>query len=136
MYYYQGADAGKTGYTVQSYHSYVASATRNGQRLILALVHDKNKKFFEDSKTLFDYGFNNYDLVALYKKDDVVTTLKEDNLSIPLLAGEDYYYVKEKSSTEIPKFEVDNNNKLSEKSFVITYYTTLKVSFGSPVLLM
>lgn len=117
MYYYQGADAGKTGYTVQSSHSYVASATRNGQRLILALVHDKNKKFFEDSKTLFDYGFNNFQLMPLYKKNDLVTTLNEDNLSIPLLAGEDYYYVKEKSSTEVPKFEI-TNNKLSDKSFI------------------
>lgn len=118
MYYYQGADAGKTGYTVQSQHSYVASATRNGQRLILALVHDKNKKFFEDSKNLFNYGFNNFELVPLYKKDDVVTTLNENNLSIPLLAAEDYYYVKEKSSTEVPKFEVDSTSKLSDKSFV------------------
>lgn len=116
MYYYKGAEAGKTGYTVQSSHSYVASATRNGQRLILALVHDKNKKFFEDSKTLFDYGFNNFELMPLYKKNDLVTTLKEDNLSIPLLAAEDYYYVKEKSSTEIPKFEIVNK-KLSDKSF-------------------
>jgi serine-type D-Ala-D-Ala carboxypeptidase (penicillin-binding protein 5/6) len=117
MYYYQGADAGKTGYTVQSSHSYVASATRNGQRLILALVHDKNKKFFEDSKTLFDYGFNNFQLMPLYKKYDLVTTLNEDNLSIPLLAAEDYYYVKEKSSSEVPKFEI-TDNKLSDKSFV------------------
>lgn len=116
MYYYSGADAGKTGYTVQSSHSYVASAMRNGQRLILALVHDKNKKFFEDSKTLFDYGFNNFQVVPLYKKNDVVTTINEDNLSIPLLASEDYFYVKEKSSEAVPKLDVIKE-KLSDKSF-------------------
>lgn len=116
MYYYEGADAGKTGYTVQSLHSYVATAVRNGQRLILALVHDKNKKFFEDSKTLFNYGFNNFELVPLYKKNDVVTTLTDGNLNIPLLAQEDYYYVKDKSETEVPKVEVTANN-LSKRSF-------------------
>jgi serine-type D-Ala-D-Ala carboxypeptidase (penicillin-binding protein 5/6) len=116
MYYYEGADAGKTGYTIQSSHSYVASAMRNGQRLILALVHDKNKRFFEDSKTLFDYGFNNFQLMPLYKKNDLVTTITEGNISIPLLAEEDYYYVRDKSTTEVPKLEISDSNLIA-KSF-------------------
>lgn len=116
MYYYPGADAGKTGYTVQSLHSYVASATRNGQRLIVALVHDKNKRFFEDSRALFDYGFNNFQMTPLFKKGDLVTNFEENGLSIPLLASEDYYYVKDKSSSEKPKFQVLKEN-LEDKSF-------------------
>lgn len=116
MYYYNGADAGKTGYTVQSAHSYVASAVRNGQRLIVALVHDKNKTFFQDSRALFDYGFNNFELVPLYKKNELVTTVTEGNLNIPLLAQNDYYYVRDKSLNEVPKVEVNKSN-LTNKSF-------------------
>jgi len=116
LYYYEGADAGKTGYTIQSSHSYVASAVKNGQRLILALVHDKNKKFFEDSRILFDYGFKNFELVPLYKKNELVTTITEGNLNIPLLAQEDYYYVRDKSLTDVPKVEINNSN-LNNKSF-------------------
>lgn len=116
MYYYQGADAGKTGYTVQSSHSYVASAMRDGQRLIVALVHDKDKRFFEDSRALFDYGFNNFQLVPLFKKNDLVTTYSEEGISIPLLAASDYYYVKNKASNEIPKFDIPKQ-QLGNKSF-------------------
>lgn len=102
MYYYAPAEAGKTGYTIQSQHSYVASASKNGHRLIAAFVHDGQKNFYVDAKNLFNYGFNNFDLVKLYSKGDTVSTYKEDNLSIPLLADDDYYYVKEKNTVDVP----------------------------------
>lgn len=75
-YYYEGCEGGKTGYTVQSDHSYVASATKDGHRLIVALVHDKNKTFFDDAPALLNYGFNTYDLVKLYNKGDLVSNYK------------------------------------------------------------
>ncbi|ERI90263.1 serine-type D-Ala-D-Ala carboxypeptidase [Clostridiales bacterium oral taxon 876 str. F0540] len=102
MYYYAPAEAGKTGYTIQSQHSYVASASKNGHRLIAAFVHDEHKNFYVDAKNLFEYGFNNFNLVKLYSKGDSVTTYNEDKLSIPLLAEDDYYYVKEKNTTDVP----------------------------------
>lgn len=115
-YYYDGIIGGKTGYTVQSEHSYVAAATRNGQRLIVALVHDKNKTFFEDSVNLFNYGFNNYKLEKLFSKGDEITNYKSENLTIPLIAGEDFYYVKEKNSNEVPTYTLPQTN-LSDRSF-------------------
>ena len=48
--YYPGSDGGKTGYTTESKHSYIAVATRNGQKLIVALVHDSKKTFLPDSR--------------------------------------------------------------------------------------
>lgn len=113
-YYYQYAEAGKTGYTVQSKHSYVASATKNSQRLIVALVHDSVKNFYTDSKNLFEYGFNNYELKELYKEGDSVTTFSQDSLKIPLTAAEDYYYVKEKNSTALPQFEVISSDLINK----------------------
>jgi D-alanyl-D-alanine carboxypeptidase len=115
-YYYDGIIGGKTGYTVQSEHSYVAAAERNGQRLVVALVHDKNKTFFEDSVNLFNYGFKNYKLEKLFSKGAEITKYSSGNLSIPLIAGEDFYYVKEKNSTEVPTYTIPQAN-LSDRSF-------------------
>lgn len=105
-YYYEGAEGGKTGYTVQSLFSYVACANKNGQRLIAAFVHDENKSYYTDVKTLFDYGFNNFELVKLYNKGDIVTTYSQNNLKLPLIALEDYYYIKAKSSDDKPQTTV------------------------------
>lgn len=102
-YYYEGCDAGKTGYTVKSQHSYVASASRNGQRLIVALIHDGNKTFFNDSRNLFDYGFANFNLVKLFSKGDEVSTYVKDELCVPLYAAKDTFYVKATDSTLLPQ---------------------------------
>jgi len=116
-FYYDGCGGGKTGYTVQSLHSYVSTATRNGQKLIVSLVHDKNKTFFPDAAVLFNYGFNNFQLIHLFSKGDLVTTYTSSGLNIPLLAASDFYYVKQKDSSNIvPKCTVNNNN-LSTKFF-------------------
>lgn len=55
--YYEGCIGGKTGYTIQSKHSYVAGAVRGNRELIVALVHDQEKKFYEDTIKLFNFGF-------------------------------------------------------------------------------
>ncbi|MCM0648940.1 D-alanyl-D-alanine carboxypeptidase [Clostridium swellfunianum] len=117
-YYYPGAEAGKTGYTVQSLHSYVASANKNGQRLIVALVHDKEKMFYEDTKKLFDYGFKNFELVKLYSKGDIVDTITDGDLKVPLTASDNYFYVKEKGSLDTPKMDIEKV-VLTDKSFKI-----------------
>lgn len=115
-YYYDGIEGGKTGYTIQSDHSYVASATRNGERLIVALVHDKNKTYFNDAVNLFNYGFNNFQLVRLFAKGDKVSNYMEHNLSIPLYAAEDFYYIKDKSDTAVPKLSLESKS-LSTMTF-------------------
>ncbi|WP_333860079.1 D-alanyl-D-alanine carboxypeptidase family protein [Clostridium sp.] len=111
-YYYSGCEGGKTGYTTQSLHSYVSAATRNGQRLIVALVHDKDKTFFQDSIALFNFGFDNFSLVKLYSKGDLVTTYSKNDLSVPLIAASDFYYIKNKDDTAVPSFTLKNSNLL------------------------
>ena len=109
-YYYSGCEGGKTGYTIQSLHSYTAAATRNGETLIIALIHDKNKTFFPDSISLFNFGFNNFQLVKLYSKGDLVTTYSKNKLSVPLLAGSDFYYIREKDDKNLPHLIVKKEN--------------------------
>lgn len=116
-YYYEGCEGGKTGYTVQSKHSYIAVATRNGQKLIVSLIHDSAKTFFPDSRKLFDYGFKNFELSKFLNKDDSVSNLTlDDGTVIPLLAAKDFYIVKAKNSTLTPTIST-TPDKLDISSF-------------------
>ncbi len=61
IYYYEGCEGGKTGYTVQSKHSYVAIASKNGQKLIAVLLHDAKKTYWSDVRKL-SIWFENFTL--------------------------------------------------------------------------
>ncbi|MCY6371848.1 D-alanyl-D-alanine carboxypeptidase family protein [Clostridium ganghwense] len=142
-YYYEGCEGGKTGYTIQSKHSYVAIASRNGQRLIAILLHDSERTYWSDVRKLFDYGFDNFTLESFYLEGDSLGdyTLNE-NTKIPLLCAENFYYVKGNTSTEVPQFKI-NNKDLNKESFkrgdniltaAVTYNNeaigTLKIASG------
>ena len=115
--YYPGIEGGKTGYTIQSLHSYVACATRDNHRLIVTILHSNDKTFFQDARSLFDYGFNNFDLKKMYSKGDVVTSFNEDDGNkISLLASKDFYYTNNKNSNSIPTFDF-NQDSLKSKYF-------------------
>jgi len=115
-YFYDGCLGGKTGYTIQSQHSYVCAATRNNQKLIVALIHDSKKTFWQDSTALLNYGFKNFELVTLYSKGQEVTNYTSNGLTIPLLAAEDFYYVRDKGANITPTYEIQNKD-ISKLSF-------------------
>lgn len=115
-YYYEGCIGGKTGYTIQSLHSYVATAIRGNHQLIVALVHDKNKTFFPDAISLFNYGYNNFKFEKLYSKGDIIANYNKNNLSVPLIAASDFYYDREIGDNSTPTFKLKDNN-LNLKSF-------------------
>ena len=52
---YDGANGVKTGYTMAAGDCLVASATRNGHTLVVALFNDDNR--WEDAPAILDYGF-------------------------------------------------------------------------------
>ena len=52
---YEGASGVKTGYTQAAGDCLVASATRNGHTLVLALFNDDDR--WEDAPAILDYGF-------------------------------------------------------------------------------
>ena len=58
---YDGADGVKTGYTRESGHCLVASATREGRRLIAVVLDSRD--MYKDTGALLDYGFSHYALV-------------------------------------------------------------------------
>lgn len=62
---YPGADGVKSGYTKQSGKCYVGSATRDGWRLVSAVLASPDAN--HDTALLMDYGFASYQPVSLLK---------------------------------------------------------------------
>lgn len=59
-YGYQGAFAGKTGYTDEAHNTLVTAAKRNNITLICVVLTCDNLDYITDTRSLFDYGFNNF----------------------------------------------------------------------------
>jgi len=115
-YYYKYCIGGKTGYTIQSQHSYVSVSEKDGRRLVVALVHDTQKTFFKDAISLFNYGYSNFEKVTVYSKGDTVTTYTSGKTTIPLVASDNLYYYAEKGSTPEYAIKLSDVN-LCKKTF-------------------
>lgn len=90
---YDGATGVKTGYTIDSGRCFVASAERNGMELITVLLDDYD--MFEDSRTLLDYGFTNYQKVNIVNKGDLLGTAEVENgiaKKVDAIAEADFSY--------------------------------------------
>ncbi|MBS6500820.1 MAG: D-alanyl-D-alanine carboxypeptidase [Clostridium sp.] len=117
-YYYQYAYIGKNGYTPEANHTYTATAMKDEQFLVVALLNATDKdNFYTNIGPLFDYGFDNFETIKLINKNDVLDTYKiNDDISIPLLAKDDLYYTKSKTEG-IPSYTVDYQKKdISKKN--------------------
>jgi len=77
LWQFHGADGIKTGYTGNAGKCLVATAYKNGFRLISVVLGSHNH--FEDSQKLLNYGFNNYKLKPVVSKDDYYTTVNVEN---------------------------------------------------------
>lgn len=58
--YYEGAFAGKTGYTDEAHNTLVTAAKRNDMTLVCVVMLCDNLDYINDTRTLLDYGFNNF----------------------------------------------------------------------------
>ncbi|WP_461207258.1 serine hydrolase [Clostridium sp. DL1XJH146] len=116
-YYYEWCQGGKTGYTVQSKHSYVATAKKDSVSLVAVLLHDEQKTFWTDSKNLFNYGFDTFEAINYKKSGDIISTYKiSDEKTIDLVALNDFTYLSKIGSTSEPQISITNKD-LSQSSF-------------------
>lgn len=68
-----GADGLKTGFTEESGYGLVASAERNGQRLIMVINGTKSEKErSEEARKLLDWGFRAFERVNLFPNGEVI----------------------------------------------------------------
>jgi len=110
-YHYEGADGIKTGYTVVAKETLVASATRNGHRLITVVMGAEGRNIWTDTITLLNYGFNNFTYKKLSTKNEVIKELPIGKGTIHLATDRDAYYtVKKEDENRIEKNIVLNKN--------------------------
>ena len=81
---YEGAVAGKTGYTSEALNTLVTYAVRGEMDLICVVMHaNGNTAVGKDSAALFDYGFANYE------RTDMLALGADDASLDPLFLGSD-----------------------------------------------
>ncbi len=116
--YYPYVMAGKTGYTDECRHSFVASAEKDGDAFIVVILRDDNKTYFSDTPKLFEWAFSNYKTEKAYSKGEELSTYTTSNgTKIPLKSNEDVFYTKDVSSENKPIFSFDKE-ALKNKFFI------------------
>ncbi|CUO47997.1 D-alanyl-D-alanine carboxypeptidase family protein [Clostridium disporicum] len=94
QWYYENLYCGKTGWTPEANHTYVATAVKDDEVLVASFLNAYNKDTqYTSVGELFNWGFDNFNSVKLFNKGDIVGEYQiSDNTSIPLLTNKDIYY--------------------------------------------
>ena len=103
--FYNGADGLKTGFTDNAKYTMAATAKRDNLRLIAIVLGEESGEVRNSEATeLLDYGFDNYKLDMIKKKNDIVeyiTLDKSDVDRMPIVLQDDLSVLSKKSSPSI-----------------------------------
>lgn len=91
LWMYPDTDGGKTGYTRAAGRCLVSSASRNGRRVIVVVLHAD--QLWQDSIKLLDYGLDNFSNIKLVKAGTEVHTIdipESKEKIMKLIAGSDF----------------------------------------------
>jgi D-alanyl-D-alanine carboxypeptidase (penicillin-binding protein 5/6) len=102
LWWYDGADAGKTGWTEAAKYCLASSAERDGLRLICVVLGTAEpKSHFSESTKILDYGFTRYKAVNMAAQGTNVGTIKVSKGQ----SGSVDVLTSEKASVVVPKGE-------------------------------
>ncbi|MBC7074774.1 MAG: D-alanyl-D-alanine carboxypeptidase [Syntrophomonadaceae bacterium] len=128
LWWYEGADGFKTGYTSQAKFCLTSTAKRDGLRLICVVMacpeqHDN----FRDSMQLFNYGFAKYSYKTFYAKgnvcgvarvgkgvEDTVEMIAEEDAGLISVKGQEKNIRMEKQIVSYIDAPVKEGQKLGE----------------------
>lgn len=126
LWWYDGADAGKTGWTEAAKYCLASSAERDGLRLIcVVLGTPEPKSHFDESIKIYDYGFSRYKAVNLAEQGTNVGTVKVGKGQ----SGSVDVLTSERVSVVVPKGE----DKGFESRVELPGYINAPVSKGQEV---
>ena len=121
-YYYKYAIAGKTGYTTQAKNCLVSVAKKENLELICVVlsagIYPNNVSAkFVDTKSIFNYGYNNYTIKKLREKDAIATQIDigngtKETRNLDLLISDDLsaLVTQDEFDTEFePQIELQDN---------------------------
>lgn len=115
--YYEGAFAGKTGYTDEAHNTLVTAAKRNDMTLVCVVMLCDNLDYINDTRTLLDYGFNNFSHATLEGTSD-----REGSVMLTLPNGV--------SASDTTYSDTENGDTASENTKTVTrqyYYNSQPV---------
>ena len=129
--YYPEALAGKTGYTDESLHSYVASARRGDKTFIIAILFDNAKAYYNEAPGLFNWAFDNFSTEkACSKGEEIGKYTTSNGTVIPLIAQDDVYYTKDVSSDIAQSISIDRNSLEGKFFGANEVVTTASIKYG------
>lgn len=120
---YKYCDGVKTGMTKQAGYCLIASATKNGMRLISVVLN--SQKIWEDSISLLEYGFRNYQKNILVREGETIRKINFFSAvpqTLEIVAAEDFW---------IPIKKSEKNYSLEKK--IILKEITLPLKKGEKV---
>jgi D-alanyl-D-alanine carboxypeptidase/D-alanyl-D-alanine carboxypeptidase (penicillin-binding protein 5/6) len=103
---YSGIEGGKTGYNEKDQQSVIATASKDGMRLVCIVLNTPEDALFSDAEALFNYGFTNFRRTKLVQKGDPMKSVKVDEAEVNLISGSDVYYVHPTGVSFIKSFDV------------------------------
>ena len=108
--FYNGCDAGKTGYTSEAGHCLSASAIKNGMRLIAVVIKSPDSKTrFKEVSDIFNYGFANFMTKTIIDNEKPLNFTAEiengKKECVELIAENSFSYLCKKD--EKTNFEID-----------------------------
>ncbi|WP_176461562.1 D-alanyl-D-alanine carboxypeptidase family protein [Anaeromicrobium sediminis] len=135
---YDIVDGMKTGYTVAAQQCLVATAQKDGHRVISVVLKATGKNIYSDTRTLLDYGFGNFKTIKLTSGNQKIKSIYINNdksLNVNLLTKDTLYKTvpKDNSYDIEKKVEIFDEIKLPiEKGQVLgeIVYTNNDVEFG------
>ncbi|MGI5920785.1 MAG: D-alanyl-D-alanine carboxypeptidase family protein [Syntrophomonadaceae bacterium] len=128
LWWYQGADGFKTGWTTEAKYCLVSTVKRNGLRLISAVMASPEPRGnFRDAMQLFNYGFAKYTYKSFFTRDsvcglvkvgkgtrDYVEAIAEEDVGSMCLKGEDAKITSQKHLLPYIDAPVKKGQKIGE----------------------
>lgn len=121
--YYPFLTSGKTGYTSQAGDCLVSCSYKDDLELICVILGGKTvngiSTRFSETKTLYEYGYNNYSIKTILNANDIVTQIEipngtKDTKNLGLLANSTIRTLLENNILEnelTPKINIKENTK-------------------------
>lgn len=139
LWLYPYADGLKTGHTNDAGFCLIASANKNGMRLISVLMGSPSDRIrTEESMRLLNYGYRFYETRKLYSANQPVTIArvwKGLNKEVPLGLPEDIYVTVATNQAKNMQTQVVLDNNLKAPIVKGQTYATLKVTVGNQEIL-
>lgn len=127
LYNYPGTTGIKTGSTKEAGECLIASAEKDGKSLISVVLKSDNPGRWNDSKTLFDHGFNNYNYIIFTQiSEPIMQNVIVDNPKLGDLENINIYpetdflgfYTDKEKANIIKNIKLDNNKYLTTEDDV------------------